>query len=79
MQTDKTYTPLRNDFDQLLVKAFSSDLTEEQRKTLRMVFMAGATSAYAYLRDHPDQAETLFDELVDKVERWGTPQTTKVA
>lgn len=78
MTTDKTYTPLHNSFEELLKQAFAADISDKQRETLHMVFFAGAAASFAALRDNPDSAETIFDELVDKSYKWAAPEETKV-
>jgi hypothetical protein len=73
-----TYTPLRNDFNELVGNVFPIGLTDEQRETLRMFFFAGAAAALGDQPRTPDQRATLIDELVDEAYRTA-PSATKVA
>ncbi|NTI22389.1 hypothetical protein G6M87_11020 [Rhizobium rhizogenes] len=65
MLIDKTYTPLRTDFDDVVKRKFKGcHITARQRKSLEVMFYAGAASAYAIMAEKERHA-TIRDELLD--------------
>lgn len=69
MQTDKTYTPLQTDFDHVVSTYFPNcSLSADQRRSLEIMFFAGAASAYHVLTATPEKRDTLYDELLDRAE-----------
>lgn len=66
VQHDKTYTPLKAEFDGFLEVYFSGEnLSPEQRKIFETFFFAGAMSTYGLLVRTPDLQATVFEELND--------------
>jgi hypothetical protein len=66
MIIDKTYAPLRSEFDTVLDRYFGNlRLSPEQRRNFEKMFFAGAAAAYDTVVNRPEQQGTLFDELID--------------
>lgn len=74
---DNTYTPLRNDLNDLVARIFPTGLLADQMDTLTMFFFAGAAAAAGPVKSNPDFLETIVDELSDASGVWGAT-TTKV-
>lgn len=66
---DKTYTPLRTDFEAVISKYFPGvPLSAEQVRSMEIMFFAGAASSYEVLTKGDCQRDTLFYELLDHAE-----------
>lgn len=66
VQHDKTYTPLKAEFDGFLDVHFPGiTVPPEQRKIFETFFFAGAVSTYSILVRTPDLQETVLAELSD--------------
>ncbi|TDW21058.1 hypothetical protein EV128_12227 [Rhizobium azibense] len=69
MLADKTYTPLRADFDTVMDTHFAGcSMSAIQRKMYEMVFFAAAASVYDVMTNHPQKIETLRLEIMDHAE-----------
>ncbi len=69
MQTDKSYTPLKMEFDHVMKTYFPNVIAGEQIKLMQVVFFAGAAASYQVLTKTPERAETLLGELIDHTEQ----------
>ena len=66
---DKTYAPLRTDFENVMSKYFPGvPLSADQIHSMEIMFFAGAASAFEVLTKDGCQRETLFHELLDHAE-----------
>lgn len=69
MQTDKTYTPLKTEFDHVVKTYYPNVVSEDQIKLLQVVFFAGAAASYQILTTCPERAETVCGEILDHAEQ----------
>ena len=66
---DKTYAPLRTEFESVIAKYYAGvPLSPEQIRSMEIMFFAGAASAYEVLTKKECQRDTLFYELLDHAE-----------
>lgn len=66
VQHDKTYTPLKAEFDGFMEAYFADTaISPEQRKIFETFFFAGSISVYGLLVRTPELTETVFEELND--------------
>lgn len=70
MMTDKSYTPLDQDFREFMdIAGVGVQFSEAQIKFYRNVFYAGAASSLGFVKNNPLYQGTLSDEIADHADR----------